>query len=123
MTDKPTRTMTLQPHEWRSLVATGANNIYSFIGNIRPETPPGSVDLAWLHDALDRMKMQVSAWSASGQPAAPVPEQPAMTEYLEQVASTNGTGAAAPSGPKKKRGWQKGRKRGPRKPRTDEAVQ
>lgn len=119
---EPKRTMMLSPSEWRVIVATGANNIYSFIGQMPPDTPPNVDQATWLHDTLDRLKIQVSAWQASGKPAAPIPEQPAMTEYLEQVASTNGTGAAA-SGPKKKRGWQKGRKRGPRKPRTDEAVQ
>ena len=122
MTERP-KTMMLSPHEWRALVGTTATNIYQYVSALTAERAPDATQVAWLHDTIDRLQMQVSAWSASGQPAAPVPEQPAMTEYLEQVASTNGTGAAAPSGPKKKRGWQKGRKRGPRKPRTDEAVQ
>ena len=124
MTDKPARTMTLQPYEWRSLVATGANNVYSFIGALQPETPPNADQMTWLHETLDRLKMQVSAWAASGQPLPTATDaqasQTAMSHHLE---STNGTGSVSPSGPKKKRGWQKGRKRGPRKPRTDEAVQ
>ena len=122
MTEKPARTMTLTPYEWRALVATGANNLYSFVGAMT-EPVPNREHLLWFNDALDRLKMQASAWAASGQPVAPVPEQPAMTEYLEQIASTNGTGSVVPAGPKKKRGWQKGRKRGPRKPKGGEAVQ
>ena len=121
MTERP-KTMMLSPHEWRALVGTTATNIYQYVSALTAERPPDPNQVAWLHDTIDRLQMQVSAWAASGQPVAPVPEQPAMKEYLDQIISTdaNGTGA---SGPKKKRGWQKGRKRGPRKPRTDEAVQ
>ena len=125
MTEK--RTMMLSPSEWRVIVATGANNIYSFIGQMAADTPPDATQSTWLHDTLDRLKIQVSAWAASGQPGMQsaireqVPEQPAMTEYLDQI--TNGIGSASSSGPKKKRGWQKGRKRGPRKPKGNEAVQ
>ncbi len=127
MTEK--RTMMLSPSEWRVIVATGANNIYSFIGQMPADTPPDTVQSTWLHDTLDRLKVQVSAWAASGLPA--VPKQGESVAWSQQhdptdfspVAETNGTGSVVPTGPKKKRGWQKGRKRGPRKPRTDEAVQ
>ena len=121
MTDKP-RTMMLGPHEWRALVMAGTTTLYNH-AQARSSLFPTSEEVSWFHEQLDRLKMQVSAWGASGQPSAPVPEQPAMTEYLDQLtgAPSNGTGAAA--APKKKRGWQKGRKRGPRKPKGNEAVQ
>lgn len=122
---EPKRTMMLSPSEWRVIVATGANNIYSFIGQMPPDTPPNVDQATWLHDTLDRLKIQVSAWQASGQPIAQVmSQQTALAEGHDIAAPvTNGTGSVVPAGPKKKRGWQKGRKRGPRKPRTDEAVQ
>ena len=127
MTEKPARTMTLQPYEWRSLVATGANNVYSFIGAIQPENPPDAMQMAWLHDTLDRLKMQVSAWAASGQPQLTTSSTVTKTaEEMQHDIVSNGFGpvaSAAASGPKKKRGWQKGRKRGPRKPKGSEAVQ
>lgn len=139
MTDKPARTMLLTPYEWRALVSTGVNNIYSFIGAMHNPVPDHA-ELVWFNDALDRLKMQVSAWGASGQP------QPAQTEKTVQwsqqqdptsftpSADMNGTGEARDmaafasnpaqlQAPKKKRGWQKGRKRGPRKPKGNEAVQ
>lgn len=122
MTDRP-KTMMLSPHEWRALVGTTATNIYQYVSALTAEHAPDPNQVAWLHDTIDRLQMQVSAWSASGRPSAPVPEQPAMTNYLDQVTSTNGIGSVVPAGPKKKRGWQKGRKRGPRKPKGNEAVQ
>ena len=130
MTEK--RTMMLSPSEWRVIVATGANNIYSFIGQMPADMPPDTVQSTWLHDTLDRLKIQVSAWSASGQP---VPTEKTVQWSQQQdpnsfapssdagSATINGTGAATASGSKKKRGWQKGRKRGPRKPKGNEAVQ
>ena len=124
MTERP-RTMMLQPFEWRSLVATGANNIYSYISAMDGGLPPNPTQMTWLHDTIDRLKMQVSAWAASGQPIAQVmSQQTALAEGHDITAPfTNGTGSVVPAGPKKKRGWQKGRKRGPRKPKGSEAVQ
>ena len=126
MTEK--RTMMLSPSEWRVIVATGANNIYSFIGQMPPETPPNVDQSTWLHDTLDRLKIQVSAWAASGQPVQHVPDNVIMRRAGADIeagdlVAENGSGSVIPVAPKKKRGWQKGRKRGPRKPRTDEAVQ
>ena len=126
MTDRP-KTMMLSPHEWRTLVASGAQNLYSFIGAMT-QPVPGATELTWLHDTLDRMRLQVSAWSASGQPVAQTEKEQLNEAYREtnlamRQAIGNGTGSVVPASPKKKRGWQKGRKRGPRKPRTDEAVQ
>lgn len=124
---EPKRTMMLSPSEWRVIVATGANNIYSFIGQMPPETPPDAHQATWLHDTLDRLKIQVSAWQASGQPQQPAHTDGEMllerAQSLASIAQQNGTAATAASGPKKKRGWQKGRKRGPRKPKGNEAVQ
>ncbi len=122
MTDKP-RTMMLQPYEWRSLVATGANNIYSYISSMDGSKAPDPNQVAWLHDTLDRLHMQVSAWQASG-----LPVQTEKTVEFSQLqdptsfAPSNGSGSTIAE-PKKKRGWQKGRKRGPRKPKGNEAVQ
>ncbi len=129
MTDRP-KTMTLSPNEWRALVATGANNIYSALGQMAATEPPKKDEVAWLHETLDRLKMQVSAWAASGQPPTPMireisaeAAEEAMQALRENIReNANGTGVVA-SSPKKKRGWQKGRKRGPRKPKQGEAVQ
>jgi len=112
--------MLLTPHEWRALVFTGSHNLMQYVNALTTESPPSRDQLEWFHDALDRLKMQVSAWGASGQPAAAAPEQHMVTEHLDQV--QNG-GAVTAAEPKKKRGWQKGRKRGPRKPKQTEAVQ
>ena len=125
MTDKPpAKTMLLTPYEWRALVSAGANTFYSFIGAMHNPVPDQS-ELIWFNDVLDRLKMQVSAWGASGQ-------QPQLSEKTVQFTQPqdpnsfapspdmNGTGTAS-NEPKKKRGWQKGRKRGPRQP-TGEAV-
>jgi hypothetical protein len=120
MIDKP-KTMMLTPHEWRALVFTGSHNLMQYVNTLTTEAPPSREQIEWFHDALDRLKMQVSAWGASGQPAAAAPEQPETTGNIDQV--QNGGGAAAAAEPKKKRGWQKGRKRGPRKPKGTEAVQ
>ena len=125
---EPKRTMMLSPSEWRVIVATGANNIYSFIGQMPPETPPNVDQATWLHDTLDRLKIQVSAWQASGQQQPYVPENVIVRKAGTDIEAgdpvmTNGTGSVVPAGPKKKRGWQKGRKRGPRKPKGGEAVQ
>jgi len=122
MNDKP-RTMLLTPYEWRALVSTGVNNMYSFIGAM-PEAVPGPAELVWFNDALDRLKMQVSAWGASGQPA----QTDKTIQWSQQQDPTNfspsnGAGSAdIQAAPKKKRGWQKGRKRGPRQPKG-EAMQ
>ena len=125
---EPKRTMMLSPAEWRVIVATGANNIYSFIGQMPADTPPDATQSTWLHDTLDRLKIQVSAWQASGQQQPFVPDNVVMRKAGADIEAgdllmENGSGSVVPAGPKKKRGWQKGRKRGPRKPRTDEAVQ
>ena len=126
MTDRP-RTMMLSPSEWRTLVANGAHSIYTAIGQLPSEVSPTKDQIAWLQDTLNRLGMHVSAWAASGQPQ-PVAQtektvqwsQPQDPTDFSPSADMNGTGVASP---KKKRGWQKGRKRGPRKPKSDEAVQ
>ncbi len=107
MTEKPARTMTLTPYEWRALVATGANNLYSFVGAMT-EPVPNREHLLWFNDALDRLKMQVSAWAASGQPAQPAEYSglaPIKTEGKTwEEPALNGRGVtAAPASPKKKR--------------------
>lgn len=129
MTERP-RTMMLSPYEWRSLVIASATNLYQYTNTVTAvELPPSGAQVQWLHDTLDRLKMQVSAWQASGQPAVQTEKEQMNEAYREtdlalRQAIGNGSGiTAVPAGPKKKRGWQKGRKRGPRKPRTDEAVQ
>jgi hypothetical protein len=130
MTDKP-RTMMLSAQEWRALILSGLSALYSRVeykgSPYDIASVPSVEQMGDLQVSLDRLKMQVSAWGASGQqPAAgaPVPEHPNMTEYLDQVAGapSNGTGTVSAE-PKRKRGWQKGRKRGPRKPKQTEAVQ
>ena len=118
MTDRP-KTMMLSPSEWRTLVANGAHSVYTAIGQLPADVPPTKDQIAWLQDTLNRLGMQVSAWAASGQPA-PAPVETA-DEMMDRF-SVNGAGPGIPE-PKKKRGWQKGRKRGPRKPKSDEAVQ
>jgi len=127
MTDKP-RTMQLAPHEWRALVGTTANNIYSFVSSLGAEKAPDPNAIAWLHDTIDRLQMQVAAWQASGLPAiAPTSASEMRLAGADieagDLVMTNGAGSVVPAIPKKKRGWQKGRKRGPRKPKSDEAVQ
>lgn len=122
MTDRP-RTMMLSPHEWRALVGTTATNIYQYVSALTAERPPDPTQVGWLHDTIDRLQMQVSAWAASGQPVAsvsPTPSEDIDVHREMRASEVNGTGAASP---KKKRGWQKGRKRGPRKPKGNEAVQ
>lgn len=135
MTDKPARTMQLSPYEWRSLVIASVTNLYQSINSAQAAdlaAPPNAHQVQWYNDVLDRLKMQVSAWAASGQPVPQVQTRTLPEEEAQEAMSAaseayrtaaNGSGSVAPSGPKKKRGWQKGRKRGPRKPRTDEAVQ
>ena len=124
---EPKRTMMLSPNEWRALVYAGASGICNYINMMTGA--PSQDKVAEFHETLDRLKMQVSAWAASALPA--VPKQGENVAWSQQydpadfspIAQTNGTGSVVPAGPKKKRGWQKGRKRGPRKPRIDEAVQ
>ena len=125
MSDKPARTMLLTPYEWRALVSAGANTFYSFIGAMHNPVPDQS-ELIWFNDVLDRLKMQVSAWGASGQQLH-VPDNVVMRQAGADIERgdlvvQNGSGTVVPAFPKKKRGWQKGRKRGPRTPKG-EAVQ
>jgi hypothetical protein len=126
MTDKP-RTMTLTPEEWRALIYTGANSVSSYVGLIAANTPPDPTAIMWFHEALDRLKMQVSAWGASGQQPTGGLSQGLVNEVLDVQAKADAIiangGGVTPAEPKKKRGWQKGRKRGPRKPKQTEAVQ
>ena len=126
MTDKPTpKTMLLTPYEWRALVSAGANTFYSFIGAMHNPVPDQS-ELIWFNDVLDRLKMQVSAWGASGIP----PKEELNAAYQETDRQMKGAFIANGAGdigvaaePKKKRGWQKGRKRGPRTPKGSEVTQ
>lgn len=123
MNDKPTpKTMMLSSSEWRTLVAGSASNLYSFISAM-PSSTPSATELVWLHDVVDRMKIQVSAWGASGLQSAPMPDAPIRTEGEPVTEAWANGGGVTAAEPKKKRGWQKGRKRGPRKPKQGEAVQ
>ena len=125
MTDRP-KTMMLSATEWRALVYAGASGICNHVNMMAGA--PSREQVVDFHETLDRLKMQVSAWAASGQPQPFVPDNAMVRKAGADIEEgdpvmTNGTGSVVPAGPKKKRGWQKGRKRGPRKPKGNEAVQ
>ena len=124
---EPKRTMMLSPYEWRSLVIASATNLYQFANTVTAaETPPSVEQVQWLNDTLNRLQMHVSAWSASGQPVPQVQTRTLSEEEIQEAVhyAANGSGEIIPvARPKKKRGWQKGRKRGLRKPKGSEAVQ
>ncbi len=92
------RTMSLNPYEWRQLVVAGAQGVSAW-ANVLQKDVPTAAEVDAMHAALDRLKLQVSAWGISGAGAHPY-----------DLATR----------PKKRGGWPLGKKRGPR---TREARQ
>lgn len=105
------RTMSLNPYEWRQLVTAGAQGVAAWANMLQTELP-SQAEVTAMHAALDRLKLQVSAWGISG-------ARPVLPGGSAVAATAPQNGAK----PKKRGGWPKGRKRGPRKPQGVEARQ
>ena len=98
------RTMSLNPYEWRQLVVAGAQGVAAW-ANVLQKDVPTAEEVAAMHTALDRLKLQVSAWGISG--ARPVPVNGSAVAAVEPAKND--------AAPKRRGGWPKGKPRGPRK--------
>lgn len=73
------KTMSLDPQEWRALVISNLVNLHQFItvGN----APINDAEGVWFQSQLDRLKYQVSAWQASARPVDPL----TMTDIRDEL--------------------------------------
>lgn len=100
------KTMSLDPQEWRALVISNIVLLHHFVttGTAAPNDKEGE----WLMSQFDRLKFQVGAWQASSRPVEPIlthtiPMTTAIPSMPKpDVQTTNGSHAP------KKRGRPKG---------------
>ena len=100
MTDKPT-TLSLAPHEWRTLIV---NNLAQATEFVQKNEQLTLEQMGEFGAHLDRVKHLVAAWRASA--PATMADLKLPGEPMQQSAQSNG---AVPE--RKKGGWPKGRKR------------
>lgn len=98
------RTISLNPLQWQVLVIHGSQMIAQEAAS--SACPPTAETVARWHNQLDEVKLQISAWVASAPRIAQ--EQPMIVPETTQS-------IPLPEPPKRKPGWPKGKKRGPRK--------
>jgi hypothetical protein len=105
MTDKPA-TLALNARQWRVLLA---DHLDVMKGAVTSTENINEEALRNMYKHLDEMKMQATAWfQVSAAPAG----EPAAQMQQEVQPAHQANGAA----PKRKGGWQKGRKRGSPQP-------